>query len=215
MQVKINVYPDGQAAINGLPNECPHCHRSVIPNPLFGYSFGYMAEVFMFCPNNDCERSFIGFYSEQGGFWVFDGGTSEGSIIGREFTKIIQDISPNFITIYNESFAAEQKNLFEICGIGYRKALEFLIKDYAIQNDESKKDKIKKEYLGKCIEVYIKDSKIKSVAKRAAWLGNDQTHYVRKWEGKNLNDLKKLIDLTLHWMEYEELTKSFEEEMPE
>ena len=32
---------------------------------------------------------------------------------------------------------------------------------------------------------------------------------------KNLTDLKKLIDLTLHWVEMEKLTESFEDEMPE
>jgi len=214
MQIKINV-SNGQELISGLPNECPHCHRAVTPNPLFGHNAGSRAEVFMFCPNDECNRCFIGYYKIQGTTWYFKGDTSEGSINGREFTKLISGISPDFIKIYNESFAAEQKRLLEICGIGYRKALEFLIKDYVILNNESKKDKIEKEYLGKCIETYLEDKKIKSVAKRAAWLGNDEAHYVRKWEGKNLDDLKKLIDLTLHWMEYEELTKSFEEEMPE
>jgi hypothetical protein len=49
---------------------------------------------------------------------------------------------------------------------------------------------------------------------RAVWIGNDVTHYIRKWEGKNLEDLKKLIELTVHWIEMEALSKSFEDEMP-
>jgi len=69
--------------------------------------------------------------------------------------------------------------------------------------------------LAKVIGDYVSDNNIKSVAKRAVWLGNDETHYIRKWEGKDLNDLKKLIDLTVHWIEMEVLTASFEEEMPE
>ncbi len=32
---------------------------------------------------------------------------------------------------------------------------------------------------------------------------------------KNLQDLKKLIELTVHWIEMEKLTESFEAEMPE
>ena len=35
-----------------------------------------------------------------------------------------------FLTIYNQSLSAEDNNLDQIAGIGYRKALEFLIKDY-------------------------------------------------------------------------------------
>lgn len=69
--------------------------------------------------------------------------------------------------------------------------------------------------LGNCIKSYVDDSRIKTVAQRAVWLGNDETHYIRKWEGKNLNDLKKLIELTVHWIEMERLTESFKEEMPE
>ena len=69
--------------------------------------------------------------------------------------------------------------------------------------------------MASCINDYVDNSKIKTVSKRAVWLGNDETHYVRKWEGKNLHDLKTLIDLTLHWIEMEKLTESFEAEMPE
>ena len=102
----------------------------------------------------------------------------------------------------------------EICGVGYRKALEFLIKDYAILNYPQQKETIEKKLLGQCIKEFVTDEKVKIVATRAVWLGNDETHYIRKWEGKNLDDLKKLIELTVHWIEMEALTKSFEQDMP-
>ena len=57
--------------------------------------------------------------------------------------------------------------------------------------------------------------KVKQVAARAVWLGNDETHYLRKWEGKDLQDLKKLIALTVHWIEMEELTEAVMKDMPE
>jgi hypothetical protein len=41
------------------------------------------------------------------------------------FSDTLQCVSPAFITIYNESSHAEPIGLFEICGIGYGKALEF------------------------------------------------------------------------------------------
>jgi hypothetical protein len=41
------------------------------------------------------------------------------------------------------------------------------------------------------------------------------THYIKKWEGKNLDDLIKLIDLIVHWIEMRILTASFDAEMPE
>ena len=53
------------------------------------------------------------------------------------------------------------------------------------------------------------------MAKRAAWLGNDETHYLRKWEGKDLDELKRLIELTIRWIEMVELSDGYIEEMPE
>jgi len=49
---------------------------------------------------------------------------------------------------------------------------------------------------------------------RAVWLGNDETHYLRKWEQKDLTDLKNLIGLTVHWIEMEELTETVMKDMP-
>lgn len=50
-------------------------------------------------------------------------------------------------------------------------------------------------------------------AKRAAWLGNDETHYVRKHEHMTVNDLKRLIDLTIHWIMMEQLTDDYERDL--
>ena len=74
---------------------------------------------------------------------------------------------------------------------------------------------IENSQLGHCIEKYIKDERIKAAAKRAAWLGNDETHYVRKWEEQDLSDLKKLISLTLHFIEMEKLSADIVTAMPE
>ncbi len=69
--------------------------------------------------------------------------------------------------------------------------------------------------LAACIAKYVTNDRIKATAARAAWLGNDESHYVRKWEDKDLEDLKKLIQLTVHWIEMEELTDIAIREMPE
>jgi len=104
--------------------------------------------------------------------------------------------------------------LDQITGVGYRKALEFLIKDYLISLNPDKEEKIKKKSLGNCIKDGVTDSHIKAVAERAVWLGNDETHYVRKWEDKDVSNLKDLIDLCIHWIEAEIKTKRMLDEMP-
>lgn len=206
----------GNVTIMNYPEECPFCHKAITPQALFSYKKSQKLEVIFVCPNLSCDKCFIGYYRlvSSPSQYSFDGEITVGTQVGKTFNDPIDNISPSFVTIYNQAFAAEQLHLKEICGVGYRKALEFLIKDYAILNYPTGKEIIEKKLLGPCITEFVTDDRVKSVAKRAVWLGNDETHYIRKWEGKNLNDLKKLIDLTVHWIEMEALSKSFEEEMP-
>jgi hypothetical protein len=53
------------------------------------------------------------------------------------------------------------------------------------------------------------------MAKRCVLLGNDETHYVRKWLEKDVTSPKQLIDLTVRWIENEVETKRILEDMPE
>lgn len=209
----INTINGGKSLI-GHPDECPYCHNKITPINIYGFSNVNTFDAFVVCPNSKCKRTFLAYYNLNHNP-NFINMVSQGILVNKEFNETINNISPFFVTIYNQAYSAEQQQLTEICGVGYRKALEFLIKDYLIYNNEDLREKVEKKLLGACINEYVNDEKIKTVSKRAAWLGNDETHYVRKWEGKNLSDLKKLIDLTVHWIEMEALTKSFEEEMPE
>lgn len=210
----------GHIILENLPDECPFCHRAIVPEIYRGYIHDIhlenrTAEVFFSCSSNKCLHAFVGYFEEQSDNLYTFLGTTKGTHREVDFDEIIESISPNFKVIYNEAFVAEQENLLQICGVGYRKALEFLIKDYTILMNADEDEEIKKMALGNCIKTFVDNDKIKKVAKRAVWLGNDETHYVRKWEGKDLQDLKKLIDLTVHWIEMEKLTESFEEEMPD
>jgi hypothetical protein len=225
MQYKVTT-PNGPLSIDGAPDTCPFCHRGIRPTPVFGNNTNTngMWVVLMNCPNATCQESFLAYYyavekqihhSHAVKYPTYSGRTTVGNLSGRNFSEAILNVSSEFGKIYNEAYAAEQQGLLEICGVGYRKSIEFLIKDYIIRKQPDKQDEVEKKLLAKCIADYVTDEKIKSVAKRAVWLGNDETHFVRKWEGKNLGDMKKLIDLTLHWIEAEVLTESFEEDMPD
>ena len=56
---------------------------------------------------------------------------------------------------------------------------------------------------------YVEDANIKACAKRAVWLGNDETHYVKKWGDKDISDLKVLIKLTVGWVQNCILTQQY------
>lgn len=118
----------------------------------------------------------------------------------RDFEDVITDISPDFSNIYNQANAAEVYGLDQIAGCGYRRAFEFLIKDYLCHCTPELTDAIKKEFLGTSIKTRIDHPKLKEIAERTAWLGNDLTHYEQRYEDKDIKDLKLLIDLTVHWI---------------
>ncbi len=196
--------------------KCPFCKIQMIPK--FMYSCGdseHGYSVFCQCTNPSCERPFISEYVINNNTFVFSKVLPNANLDKKTFGPIINEISPAFCDIYNQAYAAQQMNLSQICGVGYRKALEFLIKDYIMSFiDENKKDSIKQKNLSKCIQEDITSPNIKAVAARATWLGNDETHYVRKWEDKDIKDLIGMIDLTIRWIESEIETKRLLEEMP-
>lgn len=196
--------------INEVAIECPFCHSKVIPN----YLFLHDDHVFAFCPNSDCNKHFVLGYSSQG----FTRIQPNSVPVQKRFSETIIGISPDFHVIYNQAFCAEQLSLNQICGVGYRKALEFLIKDYLLSSisvdDTEKRESIKNKFLGNCIAEDVVNEQIKIVAKRAVWLGNDETHYVRKWTEKDVSHLKGLIELTVRWIESEIETFQLLEDMP-
>ncbi len=200
--------------IEKQPVECPYCHNFQIPEMYGAISNKNTGELSILCqcttPN--CEKVFNVEYNFSTGQLSM---IKQSTQTARKFSDTIKKVSPQFCDIYNQAYAAEQIGLGQITGVGYRKALEFLIKDYLISLDPTRKDEIKNKLLGQCISSDVTEEKVKQVAKRATWLGNDETHYTRKWEDKDISYLKKLIDLCLHWIDAEIETKKMLEDMPE
>ena len=217
----------GDFYIDKIPDFCPLCDMEI--KPLYRYAWendkildDQRLYVIFLCPNEKCQNLFISYYRPPGridrhtldtNYYYI--GSSPGGIRKRDFPEEITELSKKFSEIYNQAKEAEERRLREICGAGYRRALEFLIKEYLINKKVATRETIEKTRLGDCIENYIKDKRIKTCAKRAAWLGNDETHYIRKWGDKDLEDLKTLIQLTVNWIHNELLTKKYEKEMPD
>ena len=201
------------------PIECPSCHKGIEPMLISHSTQGGISQVFMRCPL--CKNSFVGkFIISQNIFYFKEFYDYKKPKPKKDFSDGIEKLSKDFILIYAESEIAEENKLNQICGAGYRKAFEFLIKDYLISRLDSEaedysqeKEKIIKKSLGDCISQNITDIRIQQMAERATWLGNDETHYYRKWEDKDLSDLKKLIDIVMHFIDMEILSNSYTEEM--
>ena len=212
----INLPNNKRIEVKDIALACPFCGTKVIPRYLYGvYNQDGTSSLFTLCPNEACKKSYVSIMRLHIDGYQLDSYQALPHH-NRSFSETITSISSEFVSIYNQAFTAEQMNLDSICGVGYRKALEFLIKDYAISTTkESEHENIKKLQLMPCLNQYIKDTRVNEIAKRAIWLGNDETHYVRKWDERSLKDLKGLIDLTLYWIESEIKSNEILSEMPE
>lgn len=121
----------------------------------------------------------------------------------KDFSKFIKALSPNFVKIYNQSLNAENYGLDEVCGLGYRKALEFLVKDYLIFLNQENSESIAMASLGSLIKNQIQNKNIKILAERCAWLGNDEAHYIRKHENYDVQDLKRFLNAMITYIDSE------------
>ena len=126
----------------------------------------------------------------------------------KHFDKRIESLSPQFLKIYNQALAAESANLDEIAGIGYRKSVEFLVKDFCIHNHSHEADTIMSMPISQCIRTYIVVDQIKTLASRAVWIGNDETHYIRKLEDHDLDDMKEFIEAMVYYVGMDLITES-------
>lgn len=190
-------------------DECPICHFSLRPEIKQGYFVrlkdGSSYEAYLVCLCTRCRQMFFIKYS----------GTCHNSISSPTLQKLIpvtpsrvsfsddlSAISPTFVNTYNQAQFAESQGLTEICGIGYRRALEFLVKDYLIHLSPDEEDTIKAEFLGASIK-RINNDRIKVLAERSTWIGNDETHYVRKHEDFDYTDMKRFIIAMVRYIESE------------
>jgi hypothetical protein len=207
-----------QILIDKHPNECPICHVIVMPEGTGQiWRVGTLLECLYHCTADSCHRSFIAHYEQAApnnpNFKLKS--CSPVTPVKANFDAEIKAMSPSFVSIYEQASSAEDYLLEDIAGPGYRKALEFLIKDYAISLHPDNDALIKKLELSKVIKQFLPGDSLPVVSSRAAWLGNDQTHYERRWIGKDLSDLKRLILATVHFITMHLLAVGLPTDMPD
>lgn len=195
-------------------NICPVCKYSICVDEVVAYPFRdnartlNIAELYI-CPK--CSQPFIAQYRcrrSENGILLPKHDTDLEYVAPsphqkRVFDPEIKALSPSFVDIFNESAAAEAQGLKNIVGGGYRKSIEFLVKDYCIHKHPEDSDRIKEADLSHCIRTWIDSERIKTLASRAVWIGNDETHYVRKQPDLDIEDMKRFIRALLGFISSE------------
>jgi len=194
-----------QITANRLPDPCPRCDSYGTVRILAAVRTGSElrarrdALAICECDNLRCETAFVAFYAV-----IVENGIETARLMSHRpleyaapatFSETITTLSPTFCETYDQAARAEENGLTQICGAGYRRALEFLVKDFAISKVPEHRQRIERTLLVQCIREYLPNP-IQDAAKRAAWLGNDEVHYYRTWSDRDISDLKALIHLT-------------------
>ena len=183
MHVSAAIYSDDEFFYLSAFEYCPACKNTFVSKyKLTGYSTPHTNEPHKIKSTN--------------GSHMFSGeliSCEPNKFSKQVFDERIINLSPQFDKIYNQALAAETMSLDEIAGLGYRKAMEFLVKDFAIHKNPENTADIKKQPLAQCIKNYISSEDIKTLAERCAWIGNDEAHYVRVQEDRDVSDMKSFI----------------------
>lgn len=201
------------------PSKCPKCHTHISPVFIIGKSIKHqIAELVFQCTFSECNGLFISKYKKDKYAGIssssFEYCSSQPLLYKKKkFSDELSGVSPDFIEIYNQSMEAFSRDMHQIAGVGLRKSLEFLIKDFIIQSNPKNEEAVKKKPLSQCIKEYIKDERVKNLSERAVWLGNDETHYIKKWKDKDISDLQTLIRLVVNDIENDIISKNYIDDM--
>lgn len=204
MKKIVNIkYSNGLNSVTvDIPSICPHCGQSNSAEVFQGSSentsfddnliIAFLAR----CTFDECRKYYALSYKSSSV-------TSTGwSLIKYNYSppihvdlpENIEKVSANFLEIYSQATIAETSKLDQIAGIGYRKSLEFLIKDYAIRYHPEEEAEIKGMLLFPCIKKYLSEFKrLQALATAATWIGNDETHYERRHSNQDVQSMKKFI----------------------
>lgn len=206
----------------GIPKQCPHCNKLVQMN-IVGMqkipkkNIDITLVVFQCIA---CRELIVGRYIQTGiVFRLFNENNKSFFYPNAEYRDIefpaeIKKVSPKFPCIYNQAAKAEHYGCIDIAGAGFRKAAEFLIRDFAIYKHQNKKENILNTLSAKnVIRNFLNEyPRISRAAGASLELGNDEVHYSKIYTEYSLKDLKYFIEIALGEILYELKLEQFEKD---
>lgn len=194
--------------VNHTPETCPFCHCEI--NPQYISSHFHQQDgikeyaILCSCPVPSCGKFFTASYNWDlySNSWEL-AGISFDNPLEIQLSPLISGISKNFSAIYDQSIKAEQSNLKELCWLGYSEALDILVRDFLISRFPSDAPILSDLPLIYCINDYINDERIKEIARRTGFRGNNNFFTLPKDEEINPEEVKRLIQIILRWIEIE------------
>ena len=110
----------------------------------------------------------------------------------------LQKYFPSFVEVFEQAAQADHLKLTQVAGPGYRKALEFLVKEWLINEGEAERkqgqerETIENTSLANCVKKL--DSNLAAIGRITVLLGNDETHYKKMFQEYDVTMLRALLD---------------------
>ncbi len=185
---------------------CPNCGRGIEPivkdTSFYKDDSSHILFLTLFC--NACKHAWVDSFDYDYDYnCAWPKYRHQYKESQSDLPKELQSLSPQGVRTYVQALQAEMDGYDTLVGIGLRKSLEFFLKDFLILTNPDKKKDIQEKLLGKVITEYIQEPTLLSLARATTWLGNDETHYVRKHTDQDLQDLKRFLKATIRFIEYQ------------
>lgn len=191
--------------VNSVPDRCPGCHSEITPNYIssdFHQENGFKEyAILCSCPLPNCARVFEASYTWDvyANAWELAGIESGEEGMHESAASHAAGISGSFNIIYNQALKAEQENLPELSCLGYKKALECLVRDFLILKYPQDELSIRNSTVVVCINKYFEDETIKEITRRTFAPETDLGSGSQLMD--NPEDLKKLVKIIGSWIE--------------
>lgn len=205
-----------QDSITYISNICPFCNKTGRQIYITGFTTvgeadegaGMVITKCTFCENTAIRVMSIDLDTNDFGLNEYNEKYREKRIIPsvteQEFPEIIITEYPKFSKIYRQSEIAESNNLDLICGMGYRRALEFLITDFLKKTKPELKEELEKTNMPFHTKIDKLPNEIRSLPKVSSWIGNDETHVIKRNKNLNIQDMKAFILALVKYIEMKE-----------
>lgn len=180
------------------PMCCPYCGVHTDATQVSAGYFSLSNERRALVVSNKCTRCkscFLAVYIREGDCLTLN------AIIPIADNDIVHDglktVSPDFERIHQQAYRAEMRGDFDIAAIGYRAALEILVKDFAIKVLKQDETEVASKKLSRAIEEYSGSVELLETSDVVRMLGNDFAHYRREHEDLGFETLKHYYNLTI------------------
>lgn len=191
------------------PSACPHCgigtDATITETKVFSFNDGKLLAASCRCTS--CNKIF---------FFACERKKDNNAIVAclhpdislMSYTnETLGLISERFMDMYNQALQAEHLGNIELAAMGYRSSLEILVKDYAISELGLPKDEVAGKNLHNAIKDYLKQEDLVNTADVIRILGNDYTHYNRKYPQHDFELLKGYMEIFLKQIEVQYMIK--------